>query len=278
MLNLLTVVGENIHMLPHMIKHYKENIGVDNVFVVVYKQENDDNIVNEILDLGIQPYAVYTHRKYDWAHVTKIYNEVKSSRPNDWWIISDDDELQLYPEPIDDIIKTCERKNYSFVTGGFLDRIGKNGTFPVITPDSDIHELFPNAGWFRYILSSANMNKCTLSKGSLHVSPGQHYAEFADGGNSWGKSHPSRYPTQECFAQVHHFKWDNSCIKRIKKVADLNQDYAYSEEYKRLYDNLKLNNFKIDLNNKNFLFEEIKHFNYNSYYNWDKVRRLTIKM
>ena len=50
MLNLVTVVGENTHILPHMLKHY-ENI-VDKVYVAVYRQSDNDTILQEIEDLG----------------------------------------------------------------------------------------------------------------------------------------------------------------------------------------------------------------------------------
>ena len=40
--NLVTVVGENTHILPHMLKHYEDK--VDKVYVVVYRQSNDDGI------------------------------------------------------------------------------------------------------------------------------------------------------------------------------------------------------------------------------------------
>ena len=64
--------------------------------------------------------------------VTELYNQVKQTKPNDWWIVSDADELQVYPEPIPNIIEKCERNGYSFVTGGGIDRIGPDGTFPLL--------------------------------------------------------------------------------------------------------------------------------------------------
>ena len=45
-LNLVTVVGHNITMLPHMLHYYKHI--VDNIFVVVYRQNEDDGILEEI--------------------------------------------------------------------------------------------------------------------------------------------------------------------------------------------------------------------------------------
>ena len=269
MLNLVTVVGENTHILPHMLKHYEDK--VDNMYVVVYRQSENDKILEEIEELGITPFWVVTEPKYKWNRVTEIYNTVKLKYPNDWWIVSDDDELQLYPYGIENIIKDCEKGGYDFVTGGFIDRIGKDGTFPLVTAETNLHQAFPLAGFFRYPLSGACPNKVTLMKGHQFLTPGQHYAKFSDGSNSWGRNHPKRMPVEQVFTQVHHFKWDSTCVDRIKKVADTNKKYAFSEEYLKMYNALKDNNFKIDIKKPEFMFEKLNNFSYISYKNINKL-------
>ena len=272
MVNLVTVVGENTHILPHMLDHYQDM--VDKVYVGVYRQSENDKILEEIEELGIEPFMVFTDDKYNWNKVTEIYNTIKGTKPNDWWIVSDDDELQVYPEDVEDIIESCERRGYTFVTGGFLDRIGKDGTFPKVTRDTDIHRTFPLAGFFRYPMSGACPNKVTLMKGSVEISSGQHYVQFSDG-TSWGTSHPNRMPVEEIFTQVHHFKWDSTCIERIKKVADTNKEYAYSTEYLKMYNSIKNSDWKININNPEYLVEELIEFSYISYTDyplWNKLR------
>ena len=271
--NLVTVVGENTHILPHMLKHYEDV--VDKVYVAVYRQHKDDRILEEIEELGIEPFMVFTDDKYNWERVTEIYNTVKATKPNDWWIVSDDDELQVYPEPIEDIIEKCNRSGYDFVTGGFLDRIGIDGTFPIVSRDTNLHKAFPLAGFFRYPMSGACPNKVTLMKGSVNVTPGQHYVDLGNGNTSWGKSHPKRMPIEEVFTQVHHFKWDSTCIGRIKKVADINKKYAYSQEYLKMYNALKDSQWKIDINNLKYLVEDMKELSYIEYMDypyWDTLR------
>lgn len=273
MLNLITVVGENTHILPHMLKHYEGK--VDRVYVCVYRQSQDDNILEEIEELGIEPFLVFTEEKYNWNRVTEIYNSVKETKPGDWWIVADDDELQVYPLHPEEVVIECERYGYEFVTGGFIDRIGIDGTFPEVTRDTDIHKAFPYAGFFRYPLSGACPNKVTLMKGHQHVTSGQHYAAFSDGTNSWGKSHPKRMPVEHIFTQVHHFKWDSTCINRIKKVADNKKDYSYSDEYRVMYEAIKNYDNKIDIKNPDFLVEKLTEFSYINYYdykNWNTLR------
>ena len=279
MLNLVTVVGENTHILPHMLRHYEDM--VDNVYVAVYRQSEDDGIVDEVRALGIEPYMVYTEPKYNWERVTEIYNAIKETKPNDWWIVSDDDELQVYPRHVQDIVIECERYGYDFVTGGFLDRIGTNGTFPKVTRDTNIHEAFPYAGFFRYPMSGACPNKVTLMKGHQWVTPGQHYADFQDGTNSWGREHPKRYPIREVFTQVHHFKWDDTCMERIKRVADVKKDYSYSEEYQIMYDAIVNSGWKIDLNNTTYKVEKLKDFSYiryNDYTKWSLIKNKIVSI
>ena len=271
--NLVTVVGENTHILPHMLKHY-ENI-IDKAYVCVYRQGEDDGILEEIEELGIEPFMVFTEDKYNWNRVTEIYNSVKQTKPNDWWIVADDDELQVYPDDIDTIIKDCERYGYDFVTGGFLDRIGIDGIFPEVTRDTNIHKAFPMAGYFRYPMSKACTNKVTLMKGYQDVTSGQHYALFKDGTNSWGSGHPKRMPINEVFVQVHHFKWDQTCIERIKKVADNKKEYSFSDEYRVMYESIKDSNWKINVNNPEYLVENLKNFHYidyNDYTNWSVLK------
>lgn len=270
--NLVTVVGENTHILPHMLKHYEGK--VDKTYIIVYRQSEDDTILEQIEELGITPYKIVTEPKYNWNKVTDLYNETKKIKPKDWWIVSDDDELQVYPEPIEEIINKCERSGYDFVTGGFLDRIGKDGTFPIVGRDTNLIESFPMAGFFRYPMSGACPNKVTLMKGHQEITSGQHYAKFKDGTNSWGKKHPKRLPIEECFTQVHHFKWDSTCVERIKKVADINKEYSYSKEYEIMYNAIRTSDWKIDINNPEFLVENMNkssYLYYMDYYNWDKL-------
>ena len=271
--NLVTVVGENTHILPHMLKHYEDKI--DKAYVCVYRQSEDDGILNEIEELGIEPFMVFTEDKYNWNRVTEIYNTVKQTKPNDWWIVADDDELQVYPDDIEYIIKDCEKHGYDFVTGGFLDRIGKDGIFPEVTRDTNIHRAFPMAGFFRYPMSKACPNKVTLMKGYQDVTPGQHYADFGNGKTSWGDSHVKRMPINEVFVQVHHFKWDKTCVERIKKVADNNKDYSFSDEYRIMYHAIRKSGWKININKPEYLVENLKNFDYidyNDYTKWSTLK------
>ena len=277
-LNLVTVVGNNITMLPHMIKHYQDV--VDEIYVVVYRQDENDTILSDIEELGIKPYKVVVEPKYNWERVTELYNEVKQTKPNEWWIVSDDDEFHIYPKPIREMIGECEENGWEFITGGFLDRIGIGGTFPIVTNKTNIWKEFPLGGFFRYPMSGAMPNKCCVMKGSVDVTSGQHFAVIGDT-DSWrerGWNHPKRYPIEKGFVQVHHFKWDSTCIERIKEVSKIKKEYTYWKEYREMYIRLKRNKFLIDINEKDYYIDSIDTYDYSDYKHWSELTQKIVEI
>jgi hypothetical protein len=271
-LRLVTVTGSRTNTLRHMLNHYK-NV-VDEMFVVVYEWDSESTYdkVKEIVDEFPTAIIVkrYRSQKYNWEKVTKLYNETKMLFPNDWWIVSDDDELHIYSKPLNEIISACEREGWELVRGGFIDRVGQVGDFPKINKKENIFEQFPVAGFFRYPMSSACPNKVCIMKGYIEITSGQHYAKI-DGHTTWrwqGWNHPLIAPVEEYNVQVHHFKWDSTCIERIKQVADIKKEYAASDEYLKMYQSLRRNNFEIDVTNPEYVFEYIGQ---NEYKQWNKL-------
>ena len=278
-INLVTVCGHNTTMLRYMLNHYKDI--VDEIFVVVYLSSNKDKVLSEVKqitkDLNIDIHDTTIEEPFNWERVTELYNQTKLLKPNDWWIVSDDDEFHFYPKPINELIDECEEYGYKFITGAFLDRIGAGGSFPTITEDSDIFKDFPLGGSFRHIVSNACPNKTVVTKGEIQVTNGQHYAKIDDDdtyGDKW--NHPLRYPVDKCFIQVHHFKWDISVISRIRDVSRIKKSYTYHEEYKKMFDYIMDNNGYIDISDKRFMIEEVQK-NYYDYSQWDKIRTQSLE-
>ena len=273
-MNLVTVCGHNTTMLYHMLRHYYPY--VKDFFVIIYAHYKDDPVIEEatsILDkLNLKPYKIVIEKPFNWNKVTEIYNEITSLKPDDWWIVADDDELQLYSKSIQDIVYECEDKGWEFVTGGFVDRIGEDGRFPKINDDSDIWEEFPLAGSFRYPISNACPNKTVVMKGNIQVTNGQHYA-MIDGVDTYGDRwmNDLRYPVGDCFIQVHHFKWDITVIGRLREVSRIKEDYTFHKEYRDMFDYIIDNYGTIDINDERFMIERSGK-DYFDYPHWDKIR------
>ncbi len=276
MVRLVTVVGHGVNLLPHFIKHYQQY--VDEINIVAYESEKYPSLGNEVKDI-IEGYSkvnlvkVHKDRNFDWERVTQLYNYIKNRHPDDWWVVADIDEFHLYPnDNLKSLIATCDEFGWEMVRGGFIDRIGEDGEFVELQPNQEIWEQYPHAGFFRYPMSKANPNKICVMKGNIELTAGQHYAKI-DGQTTWkwqGWNHPLINP--HATVQVHHFKWDKTSIDRIKEVAELKQSYAYSDEYKLMYEELRRTKFKIDLEKENYMFELFLRVpQYNVYLNWNKL-------
>lgn len=275
MIRLVTVTGSRTTTLKHMLNHYKDM--VDEMHIVVYDWEEKSNlsevqtIVSEFKNAKIV--KVVVEELYNWEKVTKLYNEVKSSHPNDWWVISDDDEFHSYSYSLKSIIAACDMNGWNIVRGGFVDRIGVDGEMVELLDTDDIFEKFPYAGFFRHPLSGANPNKICIAKGYVEITNGQHYAKI-DGYTTWkwqGWNHPQIAPIDKYNVQVHHFKWDSTCAGRIRHVANQNKDYSYSEEYRVMYRALSKYRFKLPLDDERFGFELSPTYHYLGYSKWKQL-------
>jgi hypothetical protein len=276
-------MGHGSELLPHFINHYLQY--VDEIHIAAYISDVSPNLKSEILNV-IKDYEnvvmcdVIRDRVFDWNKVTQIYNYTKSKYPNDWWVVADIDEFHLYPnDNLQGLINTCDEHGYDLVRGGFIDRIGPDGTFPELQSEIPLWEQFPNAGFFRFPMSGANPNKICVMKGHVELTSGQHYAKL-DNHTTWkwqGWNHPLIYDLG--YVQVHHFKWDKTSIDRIKAVAEINQDYSYSKEYKQMFLSLKKSRFKIDLKKPEYMFVlNTNKPKFEDYNKWNKLSKTIISI
>jgi hypothetical protein len=276
MIRALSVIGHGTNLIPHFVEHYSKY--VDEIQLIVYQSVVHPTLISDVKELvkeykNVKIVKTIEDRAFDWEKVTALYNMVKSKKPNDWWVIADIDEFHLYPDDsLTKIIKTCEEYGWDLVRGGFIDRIGPGGEFSELKDDVNIFKQFPNMGFFRYPMSKACPNKVCVMKGYVEITAGQHYAKI-NGQTTWrwqGWNHPLIHPHR--FVQVHHFKWDKTSIDRIKSVASVSKEYAYSDEYRTMYKELFKTKFKIDLNDPEFMFESSDgQAEYRRYRQWDKL-------
>ena len=282
-LNLVTVIGDFHFPLTavQMLKHYRPLVDRIVVNYYVTREEPGMNAYESarkfqeyLKENGVEPddFIVFSGKKYDWNKVTDLYNAT-TRYSRDWWLIADCDEFQIWPKDPKEIIQECEKEGCTFVTGGFLDRIGEGGKFTEIKgPESNLDELFPLVGYFRNYLSGACPNKVVMVKGGQEVTSGQHYAQFPDGTNSWGTEHPKRYPVDKCFVQVHHFKWDSTVMDRLEETGK--SGCSYASEFETMRRALERG---LDISNPKYRIERFKpDLGFYSYKQWNEVMKEVI--
>jgi len=283
MIRLLSVIGHGTELIPHFVNHYSKY--VDEIQFVVYQSAIHPSLINDVKEKikdysNVKVVKTVEDRIFDWDKVTALYNLIKSKKPNDWWVIADIDEFHLYPnDDLYDLIQDCEKNGWDIVRGGFIDRIGLDGEFSELNDDVEIFKQFPNMGFFRYPMSQACPNKVCVIRGAIEITSGQHYAKI-NGQTTWrwqGWNHP--LINSDSYVQVHHFKWDSTSIDRIKAVASIKQEYAYSDEYGKMYDALRKTKFKIDLNNPEFMVESSEgQAEFRRYRKWNKLIKKIISI
>lgn len=283
MIRLVTVIGHGINLLSHFLNHYQKY--VDEIQIVCYNSDLHSKVSEEVRCViseyeNVKVVKDVHHRNFDWQKVTDLYNEVKLTRKNDWWVVADIDEFHLYPnDDLQKLVEDCDENGWDIVRGGFIDRIGVEGSFPLLKQDESIWNQFPIMGFFRYPMSYACPNKISIMKGRVTLTSGQHYAKINEQ-TTWrwqGWNHPLIAPIDTYSVQVHHFKWDSTSIDRIKRVADINENYSYSEEYMKMYEELKKSNFKINLKKNEYMIEDSEGTEkFNEYKQWKKlIRKIT---
>lgn len=266
---LCSVWGEKYDLLPHFIEHYRD-LGIDEFKFIIQARKTNCPFIDEISQ-ALQEYDLKPHiyiGPWNGMICTNLINQIKQTKNNEWFVVSDQDELQLYPKPLEQIIEECERDEILYVTGALLDRISKNGKLKIIESTPVLWDQFPNCGFISYPLARANPYKITLCKSSVQLAEGQH------GVVARGRTYPIVGPV---ISQVHHFKWDASLIHRLQerlnkeKAGDWDNSCAgYRQEVYAILNYLEERQGSISLSDPLFLIETTKK-RYEAYIHWSKV-------
>lgn len=202
--------GSQVHLLPHLVEHYRAR-GVESFLIVRHAESASDpnyllmeRYAKEagvpLLHSHVAPYTADLQRQ--------LLRYAMDEHPDDWYVVADGDEFQVYDRPIPDLIGECERGGYDCVGGCFVDRIGPDGGFPALEAGS-LWERYPLAGSVSASIARALPLKVCLAPGRLELLVGQHGAPEA-----------VMLPRSRGYVQVHHFKWTGGVLARLERQLD----------------------------------------------------------
>lgn len=266
-MHLVTVVGGYVDVLPHMLAHYR-GLGVESFLVHVHASRRDDQVVRQVQemtqDLGCGIASVTIG---EWLHSTnrELYRQALETRPGDWFVIADQDELQVYPGDLGSILAHCDERGYEYIEGCFLDRVAADGSFPAVRREESIWRQFPLAGFVSAPVLQANPNKVVAAKGRVALRAGQHYAASGRG-----------CPTKELYIPVHHFKWVEGILERLEQRAEFRRRRGdrYWEESQRFVDYCRAHEGRLDTGAASFYLADAMQ----EYPHWDEVKRLSMDL
>lgn len=274
-IRLCAVIGDNCDMLPHFIDHYRD-LGVHEFHIILHAPPGKEGFCAEALRImeekGIEPAQIYDGG-WDSRISTNLINGLKAQYPDDWFIVADSDELQVYEKPLRDVIKASRENGMTYITGSFVDRVSGDGSMKAIDHQSSVWQQFPYAGFVSFPLSGAMPYKITACKGNVVLSQGQHGVLTPE----------SKWPvTGKVEAQVHHFKWNKNVYDnlvsrqlRFKDAYDsLNDgDRAYYLECASVLKYLN-DNRGLSLNEKAFLLSKSGN-QFGDYAHWNEILKRT---
>ncbi|MFK4301757.1 hypothetical protein ABH892_001861 [Paenibacillus sp. RC254] len=271
-LRLCSVFSPDLELFPFFIDHYKK-IGVDSFHIILHLPENMLHLIDEKLlvfrEQGITPEKIYTGN-WSGGITTSLINETINKYSDDWFIVADSDEFQIYPNDIKKIINS-KNDNVDYISGCLLDRFAQDGDLPLINYDKSIWEQFPMCGFFAFPIADSWPYKITACKGHITLSEGSHAVIAED-----------HLITNEIICQVHHFKWTGSYINRTQKKlkqesnGEWEDDFYpfYGDELRRALDYLNKNNNKFNINSELFRVEYSPAPKYECYSKWNEIARM----
>jgi hypothetical protein len=211
MVHLATVVGTRSRLLPHLFAHYRR-LGVESLLVGIHLDRHDSPFLPEVTAICKEHGATIaaTHVGPWFQDVNPwLYRRMQERRVEDWYLLADGDEFQVYPQDVTSLLGELDARGYEYVEGCLLDRVAHDGTFPAIVPDEPIWVQFPLAGLLTYYLVGGNILKIVAAKGTVRLSGGQHSALNGIG-----------CPRRQTFIPVHHFKWSNDVVDHLRGRAE----------------------------------------------------------
>ena len=274
-INLVTTVGLDPILLHHFIKYYKQ-LDVDNFYIVIWGDSEKvryDEIVNVLKTYDLEVYKDYRDVNVGNAQfLTDIYNEVISTKPDDWWIVSDLDEFIILDKPLKEFIdKDLIYNNMDFVYGIMLDRIGEGGEFSKLTyDDNDIWKKFPNVGFISNAIRENDVRGVPILKGNNILNLGQHSVHPYIFIEEW-KFKILEFPPK---VQIHHFRWKRDTIDIEKEYVKMGEKW-WGHEHQKVLDYM-LDNHKIDIKDPRFLIKRCSNNKFDSYSKWEDVIKLVI--
>ena len=263
MIHLVTLAGSHVDVLAHMLEHYR-SLGIESFFVMVNLADEQDPVREQVEEItrrfgcGIAGVMIG-----DWHLLQQqAYLTPREKYPSDWFLLADQDELQVYPAPLNDVIADCGPWDY--LRGCFVDRIARDGGFPPVDPGKPIWEQFPLGGFITGLIGGGDPRKVVAVKGALRIRKGNHHAYE-------GRPVPSR----QHYIPVHHFKWTANILERMAARAEMMKQHPTLEwtESARFVEYCSSTGGRIRVEDPRLMIGECAP----DYPYWEKVKKIVLK-
>ena len=261
-IHLITLAGAHVDVLGHMLEHYR-GLGIESFFVNLNLSDEKDPIREQVEEItrrfgcGIAGVTIG-----DWHLLQQqVYLKQRELYPSDWFVLADQDELQVYPADLRDVMADCG--SWDYIRGCFVDRIARDGSFPAVEAEKPIWEQFPLGGFITALIGGGDPRKVVAVKGALPIRKGNHHAYE-------GRACPSR----QYYIPVHHFKWTANVAERLTERAEAMKRHGTLEwtESARFVEYYRANGGRIAVEDPRLLIGECAP----DYPHWEKIKKIVL--
>lgn len=262
MIHLVTLAGAHVDVLEHMLQHYRA-LGIESFFVNLNLADESDPVREQVEDITRRFGCGIAQVLYgDWHLLQQqAYLTQREQYPSDWFILADQDELQVYPANLPDVIADCRACDY--IRGCFVDRIARDGGFPPVEPERPIWDQFPLGGFITGLIGGGDPRKVVAVKGALSIRKGNHHAYE-------GRACPSR----QYYIPVHHFKWTATVQERMASRAEAMKQHPTLEwtESARFVEYCRTTGGRIRVEDPKLMIGECAP----EYPHWEKIKKIVL--
>lgn len=208
-IRLVSVVGTaHAALLGHLVRHYRD-LGVEAFCLILHAESVADpgyvGLRDLCRDLGIVPFHTHLGRWSDLRLSRRLTEFAMTHHPDDWFVVTDADEFQVYDRPLAELLRTAEALGADHVNGCFLDRVTADGSLTGITAEP-LWRQYPLAGAVSAGICRALPLKACIARGGVELLLGNHATAVGTG-----------VPRAESYVQVHHFKWTAAVVEQMRR-------------------------------------------------------------
>jgi hypothetical protein len=238
-IRLLTLIGPPITTLAPFFHHYAE-LGVSSFTVYVHETDGQPSLLPQVsaiaktyADVSIVPISG------DWLTVQFAVLGTMREQPDDWFVIADQDEFQLYPLDLARILAEADRRGFDSINGCLVDRVAEDVSLKPLDPTVSIWSQYPIGALLTYPVCGSNFRKVVAAKGKVQLTNAGHHEAVA----------AVPYPAEEMLIEVHHFKWVAGLIEYLLNRSSPESPFGtmVSQEGLRFVDYFRSNNNRIPL-------------------------------
>jgi hypothetical protein len=245
------MIGGDVAVVPQMIEHY-QRLGVES-FMLIRHAEHAGAPVFQAAEEAVRAAGLELYESHvgPWDEdLNATLTERTMARfPDDWFVVADLDELLVLDDSLRDVLAWCDARGYDAVEGCYLDRVALDGGFPKVAV-GPLWDQFPLAGNLSFGLLGATPTKVALARGRVRLTLGHHTTV---------NGHAA--PHRDVYAQVHHFKWNDSVVERTRIRKSRFQSGAWRlespalmSETVRFLDHVAAHDGRIDVTEPVFMF------------------------